>query len=309
MEKEKQNKNVEPQPVYLAPFPPQAFEEDEIDLIELFKVLLKRKYIIFSFTIFAAVLSVIITLLMPNIYQSDAVIIPRGESKGPNLGALGGIGGMVASELGIGGGGSIEEMQSILKSKRLIMGLIKEKNLLPRLFPDGWDEKIKQWKDPEKAPTLQDGYNAIIGILHLNYDKKLGTLKVAIQHEDPVFAKQLVEWLIQELSETLRQRTLDDSRENIKFFQKEIKKTSDPLLKEKLYASLAKEIERRTFAMAQKYYGFQVLDPPIVPDKNKKVKPKRAMICTVSTISAFFISIFFVFFLEYIENARAKLKE
>ncbi len=309
MDKEKQNKDIAPQPVYVAPYPPQSFEEDEIDLIELFRVIWRRKYIIISLTILAASLSVVITLLMPNIYQSEAVLIPREKSKGPKLDMFGALGGMVASEFGIGGGGSIEEMQSVLKSKSLIIGLIKEKNLLPELFPDKWDKKSRQWKEPENAPTLQDGYKALMNILHLNNDKKLGTFTVAVQHKDPVFAKKLVEWLIYRLSETLRQRTLNDARENIKFFQKQIKETTDPLLKEKLYASLAKEMERQTFAMAQKYYGFKVLDPPIVPDKDKKVRPKRSLICIVSTISAFLISIFFVFFLEFLENARERFKE
>ncbi len=310
MEKENPEKITGPQPVYLTQLPPQDFEEDEIDLLELFMVLWKRKTIILSFTIAAAVLAVIVSLCMTNIYQSDAVIIPRGGTKGPNLGALGGFGGMAASYLGVGGGGSgsVEEMQSILKSKRLIFRLIREKHLMPRLFPKAWDKKARQWKDPDNAPTIQDGYKALIGLLHINTDKKVGTLTVAIQHRDPEFARELVQWLINALSEALRQRTLNDSSENIKFFRREIKKTSDPLLKEKLYTSLAKEIERRTFAMAQKYYGFYVLDPPIVPDKNKKVKPKRALICILSTVSACFISIFLVFFLEYLENARNKLK-
>ena len=301
-------KTLQPQPVYLSQLPPQDFEEDEIDLIELFRVLWKRKTIIFIFTILAAVAAVLISLSMPNIYQSDAVLISRESSKGSNLNMLGGLGGMVASQFGIGGNSSMEEMQSILKSKRLLFGIIEKKNLLKRLFPKKWDKKKKIWKDPDKVPTIQDGYKALTAILHLNYDKKSGTLTIAIQNKDSEFAKQLVEWLVQGLSDTLRQRTLDDAGENIKFFTKELKKTDDPLLKEKLYASLAKEIERRTFAMAQKYYGFNILDYPIIPDKDKKVKPKRALICILSTITAFFISVFFVFFLEYVENARNRLQ-
>ena len=81
-------------------------------------------------------------------------------------------------------------------------------------------------------------------------------------------------------------------------------KTSDVLLKEKIYALLAKEIEEQTFASAQNPYSFQILDPPIIPDLDKKVKPKRSMICMLSVIVAFFLAVFAAFFLEYINNVR-----
>jgi hypothetical protein len=50
----------------------------------------------------------------------------------------------------------------------------------------------------------------------------------------------------------------------------------------KISELLAKEIEKETFARAQKYYSFIVLDPPIAPDIDKKVKPKRANTFTTS---------------------------
>jgi hypothetical protein len=76
------------------------------------------------------------------------------------------------------------------------------------------------------------------------------------------------------------------------------------LLKEKIYALLAKEIEKETFANAQKYYGFLVLDPPIVPDMDKKVKPKRSLICILSVFVAFFIAVFLAFMIEFVRKIK-----
>ena len=47
-----------------------------------------------------------------------------------------------------------------------------------------------------------------------------------------------------------------------------------------------------------------VLDPPIAADLDKKVKPKRALICILSVTVAGFLAIFLAFFLEYIHNVR-----
>ena len=75
-------------------------------------------------------------------------------------------------------------------------------------------------------------------------------------------------------------------------------------MKEKIYALLAKEIEKETFARAQNPYSFQILDPPIVPDLDKRVKPRRSMICMLSVTATFFLSIFLAFFVEYIQNTK-----
>jgi LPS O-antigen subunit length determinant protein (WzzB/FepE family) len=114
----------------------------------------------------------------------------------------------------------------------------------------------------------------------------------------------MVDHYISELSESLREDTLEDAAENERFLQEQLESTSDPLLKVKISELLAKEIEKETFARAQKHYSFIVLDPPVAPDPDKKVKPKRALICILSVTVAGFFAIFLAFFLEYIHNVR-----
>ena len=101
-----------------------------------------------------------------------------------------------------------------------------------------------------------------------------------------------------------REVTIQYAREKASFVEEELSKTSDALLREKLYTLLANEIEKETFARARQYYNFEVIDPPIVPDLNKKVKPKRSIICVLTVIVAFFLAVFIAFFLEFFQNAR-----
>ena len=58
------------------------------------------------------------------------------------------------------------------------------------------------------------------------------------------------------------------------------------------------------YKRAQKYYSFIVLDPPIASDIDKKVKPKRSLICILSLIVAGFFAMFIAFFLEFIHNVK-----
>jgi len=281
------------------------YEEDEINLLDLFIVLLKHKWLIFFMVFFAGIASVIVTLRMPNIYRSEATIVPRKSAQSSGSSILKGLGGFGAEILGIGGSGDPQKFETILKSRELTKRIVTKYHLLPVLFKEEWDRVKKRWKK-NPPPTIQDAHKALMEMLHVVKDRKSDVMRIQFDSKDPVFAKEMVERFIKELSEFLREATLRDSQEKRRFFEEQLKSISDVLLKEKIYNLLAKEIEKETFTRAQKYYGFQVLDPPVVPDLNKKIKPKRRMICMVSVVTALFLSIFFAFFLEYIHNIKEK---
>jgi uncharacterized protein involved in exopolysaccharide biosynthesis len=175
--------------------------------------------------------------------------------------------------------------------------------LMPRLFEEAWDPDKKEWRD-DPPPTLQDAHKAITAMLTISRDTMSEVLTVKFDHKDPKFARDMVDHYITELSESLREETLKDAEENQRFLRKQLEQTSDVLLKDKIYNMLAREIEKETFARAQTYYGFLVLDPPIVPDLNKKVAPKRRLICILSVTVVFFLAVFLAFFLEYVHNVR-----
>lgn len=288
----------------------QEPDPDEIYLLDLIIVPLRYKWLILIFLILTGIAAVAYSLSQPNVYRSEATLFPRTEEKSAvsALGSLGGIGSMVAGQLGFGGGGSIDKFELLLKSRRLNGKLITKYNLMPVLFPDGWDAAAKKWAiDP--APTIQDGIKQCKELLKLNVDTTKNVLVIGFELIDPVAAKSIVEKYIQELSDLLREEILIEAAENQKFFQEQLAKASDPLLKDKLYAMLANEIEKETFARAQKFYGFSVLDPPIVPDADKKVRPKRALICIVSEMAAFFFIVFLVFLIEFFKRSKKETPE
>jgi uncharacterized protein involved in exopolysaccharide biosynthesis len=281
--------------------------EDEINLLDLFLVLVKRKRLIVGLVLFAGIAGVIISLLLPNTYQSEATVLPREQeqsSQNAISSALGGIGGMVAGQLGLGGGGSLEKLEVVTKSRHLAQRVIEKFELMPILFPDAWDRQAKKWT-VEKPPTIQDGIKKVTdGLMNVGTDVKKGTLRISFENRDPETAKNLVEYVLTQMSEIMREVVLRDAAENMRFLAEQLDRTTDSLMRTKIYDMLAKEIEKDTFARAQKYYGFYVPDPPIVPDLDKKAKPKRALICILSVVVAFFISVFLAFFLEYLGRLR-----
>jgi uncharacterized protein involved in exopolysaccharide biosynthesis len=289
---------------------PLCVEEDEIKLLDLLIVLAKHKRLIIGVVLFCGLAAVVISLLTTNVYRSEATLVARTreETSFNPLTALGGLGGAMAEGLGLGGGGSLEKLEVVLKSRNLTNRVIKKYNLMPVIFPRDWDGKKKKWATDD-PPTHQDGRKEMQDRLTVRVDIKKNTLKVGFDHEDPKTAKKVVNHYLTELSEILREEVLKDAAENKRFFRKQLEKTIDSLLEEKIYSMLAKEIEKETFAKAQKYYSFLVLDPPIVPDPDKQIRPKRAIICILSVIVAFFLGVFLAFVKEYVHRLKTEDQE
>ena len=219
---------------------------------------------------------------------------------------LGGLGGILANEFGLGGGGEADKIEVLLKSRQLAQLVVEKHNLMPLLFEDKWDQQKKAWKE-NPAPTLQDAYRLLSkSLLKVARDRKTDVITVSVEHKNPEFARSVVDYYLTELSEGLRAKVLKDAQENMRFLTEQLERTTDPLLREKIYNMLAKEIEKDTFARAQNYFGFYVLDPPIAPDLNKQVKPKRSMICILSVVVAFFVAVFLAFFLDYLNRLKTE---
>jgi len=279
-------------------------QEDEINLLDYVIVLLKHKWMIFLVVFIAGVVAVIYSLSLTDIYRSECTIAPIEQEKASlssSLSALGGLGAMVASQVGIGGAGSLEKFEVVLKSRELTNGLVEKHKLMPVIFEDSWDEKTKTWKT-EESPTLQGAYESMQGMLEIKPYKKNGILKLGVISPDPALARKVLSYYVDGMSEFLRQQSLENVAIQSKALQEQLVTTADPLLRTKLAEIIAQYVEKETLAKVQKYYGFNVIDPPFVPEK--KFKPKRSQICILSVIVAFFLAIFLAFFMEYLGNLK-----
>src|SRR5690606_19332819 len=103
---------------------------DEIDIRELWNIVWSGKWIIIGITTTFAVAAVILSLMMPNIYRSTALLIPSEEAQGGGLSALAGQFGGLASLAGINlPGGSDNKVTTaieVVKSRQFATNLIEK---------------------------------------------------------------------------------------------------------------------------------------------------------------------------------------
>jgi uncharacterized protein involved in exopolysaccharide biosynthesis len=81
----------------------------------------------------------------------------------------------------------------------------------------------------------------------------------------------------------------------------------DLLLKEQVYSTFQAELIRARIESQDTTRRFQIVEPPEVPEV--KSGPSRGMISIIVTITAFFLSIFLAFVLEYFSRAKEDPEE
>jgi len=289
--------------------------DDEIDLRELFYVLLEGKWIIVSLTAFVSIIGVIYSLSLPNIYQSKTMLVPINSSSAIS-GAHGSYNG-IAGLAGINLPSSGDENNSAKAIQKISSLSFFENNILTNIhLPDlmavkSWNSKtntlafdesiydtnsntwIRDYSYPkQQIPSAQESYTVFKQHLSLNVDIKSGFVTLAIKHQSPFVAKQWVELVVNEVNAFYRQKDKLESEKAVSYLNQQISMTGLSEIKQVLAQLLQEEIKKLTLIEANQYYVFDYIDPPAVMEQ--KSEPKRALICILGAILGGMLSILFV---------------
>jgi len=312
-----------------SPFPAIECREDEIDLIELWRIVWAGKYFIISFVLFCTLGAGIISFIfLPKEYKSTATLIPAKQEKS-SFGSLSGLIGDLPLPISLPGQGS-SNIMSFLESRTLKERLITKYNLLPVLYSDIWNPETKVWEvaAPEKKPTIIKALQSEIldQFFSVNQDNKTELINMSWSGEQPDFCSLMLERVINELTFFLENEYVSDARrerefvegqlanatEDLEFWERQVpskkltlsKITRERLASQAIYAELRKQLELAKINEAKKLETFEILDMPYVPEKPFKPKIKLNMILTF--IASFFIALLGVFSLNFIHNLKQK---
>jgi len=301
--------------------------DDEIDLRELFYVLLEGKWIIVSLTAFVSIVGVIYSLSLPNIYESKAMLVPVNSSSGiaGALGSYSGLAGLAGISLPSGGdeGNSAKAIQKISSLSFF------ENNILTNIYlPDlmavkSWNSKtntltfdesiydtnsntwIRDFSYPQQQiPSAQESFKVFkTANLSLSEDKKSGFITLSIKHQSPFVAKQWVELVINEVNAFYRQKDKSESEKAVSYLNQQISITGLSEIKQVIAQLLQEETKKLTLIEANQYYVFDYIDPPAVMEQ--KSEPKRALICILSALLGGMLSILLVLIRHYAIKQKA----
>jgi len=292
-------------------------EEDEIDLKQLFNTILKNKFKIISITFIITSLTILYTLTIPNSYKSSIILAPQEQSKGSSLGGLSALAGIAGVNLGGSSMDIFSSMNTILNDNSFQKMVIEKHNLTQKLTPTQMDKNLvfalgikslyNLIQSDKKINIPQDEmmFNTIKNlkkIVSLSSDKKSGAITMSVELPDRFLAKELLEIYLKESTTYLQTLDMKDINKKLQYYKKELSNINNIELKLQISQLISSLIQKKVLSSASEYYNIKVMTKPEVAYIKDKSKPKRALIVIVSFMTSIILSIFLVFFIEFLKK-------
>lgn len=207
---------------------------------ELLKILWNRKILIISLTSIFVMIGIVVVLNMPNIYTSSATLKlsqDLSQNRSSSLGSLGGL----ASVAGVGSSseevGRMDELFARLQSRDFLkhiltfdlvqqnitaskgFDLISEEIIYDEevydLTNNRWVGNSRKFKSTVPSFTeTQVYFYKSVGF----YENKLnGLITISVSHHSPIFAKDLLNLLINEINNISRLTQIEESEESLAY--------------------------------------------------------------------------------------------
>jgi len=282
-----------------------------IDLHELIRLFRSNIKIIFLITSIFAAVSVAVSLNLPNIYSSRAILtitdkeIGGGSSSGPGAG-MGGIAAMAGIQISSGTNDLGFTVIETIKSYDFLDHLINIDGVLENLYAaidydaaadqiiyddNLYDSKTEEWII-EKPSNVQ-AYGKYISSIAVSKNKTNGFIYLNFSHFSPRFTKDFTNLIVKEVNDVIRLRDLDESNKSMHFLKAKLGDTSETEIRFTINELIKTEIKTQTFANIKENYAVEPVDSAFLP--NQKSSPARALICIFGTLIGFILS--YVFFL------------
>tara|TARA_B100000780_G_C21126647_1_gene457436 strand:- start:9262 stop:10188 length:927 start_codon:yes stop_codon:yes gene_type:complete len=293
--------------------------DDEINLKDLFLALWNKKILISSITTSAAIIAVLYSLSLPNIYISNALLAPTSseDSLSSKLGGYSSLAGLAGLGLPADSGSKSMEAIERIRSYDFFVdqfipnikfeNLVAAKNWTKTSNVLNYDLKVfnktnNEWVSSDKAPFLskpsyQEAYEIYREILTISEDKKTSFISISIEHISPFIAERWLKLIIQNINNHMRELDKSIAQNSIDFLNITAQKTNLSEMKVVIFKLVESQVQTLTLAEANKDYIFKAISSPIAPEK--KSKPSRASISILLTLLGFMTSIIISLLLHY----------
>jgi len=196
-------------------------QTDEVTLFEYWQVISKRKWGIIALCAVMTMGTLVVSFLLPKIYESTATLLPQLESNnGVGLGALfaSGAASSAAQSLGISLPGSpatpTDVFTAMLKSRIMADDIIRRFDLMEHY----------------ETKTMHDARGSLEGATRIVVTKEK-VIKVAVEDKDPQLASDIANFYVSNLDRLNQTLSVSKARENRKFIEQRVAETQTALVK------------------------------------------------------------------------------
>ena len=300
-------------------------DNDHINIIEFLETIWQGKIIILIFFLLFSIFSVFYALSLQDHYKSSSLLsVNQGSSNSPGLSSFASQYSQVASFAGISlpsqSGDKKNLILATLSSRVFLERLLKYDWVLPGLFAqesynkstqelnydkDLYNSTTKTWAIDKELnaslkPSLQDAHIKYSNILNIEENNSNGFIKLEIEHLSPLYAKELLDLVIEEINLMIREQDLRESSDALSYLRDQINQTLVADIKNSINSMIEGQMKTQMMAKIKTDYVLSKIDPAYIPEK--KSKPTRSVICIIGALLGFIFGIFIVLIQHYIFN-------
>ena len=281
-------------------------KKEDLDLFDIAHILWSQKIVIFSLTTVFIILSLMFALILPNIYKSEALLMPQEETSGMGgmLGQYSGMAGLAGISIPTESGTKSQEAISRVRSfdffSKYFLPRIELANLVAVKKWDSdqniliynkkiYDNETKKWVGKPKSE--QEAYKSYKRSLSIIEDKKTSFVILSMKHHSPFIAQSWTQIIIDEIHESMRDQDKIQSTKSINFLNSLSLTVQYEEIKKALSSLQQEQMKQLMMIEANEDYIFKILDPPIAPEK--KSEPSRSIIVILGTLLGFIVSIIY----------------
>lgn len=271
------------------------------------RALNKSKYMICGVTIVFGTIGATYSLSLPDIYLSEAKLVPATNQGGANIpGQIGNL----AALAGVNLGGKTNDKSivalEVIKSNDFLKNFVNKNNLIvPLLAAKGWnsstqqliidseiyDEEKKEWITTDNVKNdetkiINRAVRQLKSLISTSQDKNTGIITITIEHVSPVLAQEWLTNLIQAINDEMRNRDAEEAEHSLIYLNKELANSNIAEIKNTLISVISEQMKTKMFVNIRNEYAFKYIDSATLPER--KSKPKRALITIASLMFGFF---------------------
>lgn len=297
----------------------------EVDFQELFTILTVNKKFIAILTSLFAIVSLIFSLTLSNVYTATTLLRPATSDNSGSMGQYSGIASMAGITLSGEGNNELGVALAMVKSKKLISQLMTHESFLPNLMAaKSWrmksntiiydsrlyDVTEKKWtrrvSPPfNQIPSSQEAIKEFSKLVSISQNTKNNLVTLNVSHISPIVAQEWSVWIIKEINLLLADMKVNESQASIDYLNSQIKVTPYAELRTMFYELIQEATQNMMLAKVNAEYALVTIDPPLIPQI--KSKPARLLIFFLGAIFGLIVSIIIILFRHYRYNKKTNL--
>lgn len=290
---------------------------DEINIAEALEVLFKHKLLVIGTAIILSVIFYGVSKVIPDQYKSSTLLqINSSNNESSTMSSLasqyGGLASLAGITLPSSSGDKSQYVIETARSREFVEHLMTfnmvSENIIavdsynksskeivydPNLYDvenEKWIRSLKKYRQVE--PSVLEVHKELLKNLTVTKDLDSGFIAISYTHISPIFARDLIDLIVDQINEVSRDKDLKESEKALAFLENQLTQYQQVELTKSINALIKSQLQTKMMANISDDYLVKTIDRPYAPEV--KSFPSRVFFAALGFLVGLVMSISYI---------------